>query len=124
MKRFVGEMNPMVRGFLIIGLIALVIVVLELYQTLAALFILARIAFLLAIAFFVYLVWREHRHAIGLWPTRSRYVFYGSALLIVADILAWIVQGIPGTDAFGFVMVLLLGGYAMWRTWREQHTYS
>jgi hypothetical protein len=124
MKRFFADMNPMVRGFLIIALIALVIVVLQLYQTLAALYILARIAFLLAIAFFVYLVWREHRHAIGLWPTRSRYVFYGSALLIAADILAWIVEGIQGIDAFAFVMVVLLGGYAMWRTWRDQRTYS
>ena len=124
MKRFFADMNPMLRGFLIIGLIALVIVVLELYQTLAALYILAQIAFLLAIAFFVYLVWREQRHGIGLWPARARYVFYGAAVLIAADILAWIAQGIQGTDAFGFVMVLILGAYAMWRTWRDQHTYS
>ena len=34
------------------------IVVLQLEATLAALLILARIAFLLAIAFFVYLMWR------------------------------------------------------------------
>ena len=117
-------MNPMLRGFLIIALIALVIVVLQLYQTLFALFILARIAFLIAIAIFVYMVWRENRHDIGMWSTRSKYVFYGAALLIVVDIMAWFIQGIPGSDAFGFVMVLLLCGYAMWRTWREQHTYS
>jgi hypothetical protein len=124
MRRFIADMNPMIRGFLIIALIALVIVVLQLYQTLAALFLLARIAFLLAIAFFVYLVWREQRHEIGLWGTRARYVFYGAAGLIVADILVWIVEGIHGVNAFAFVMVLLLCGYAMWHTWRDQHTYS
>ena len=57
-RRFLANMNPTVRGFLVIALIALVIVVLELYQTLVALSILMRVAFFLAIAFFVYLVWR------------------------------------------------------------------
>ena len=49
-------MNPTLRGFLIILAIVAVaiIVVLQLEATLAALLILARIAFLLAIAFFVY----------------------------------------------------------------------
>jgi ABC-type lipoprotein export system ATPase subunit len=61
MRRFVADMNPTLRGFLIIGLIARTVVVLNLYTALASLYVLARIAFLLAIAFFVYLVWRERR---------------------------------------------------------------
>ena len=65
-------MNPTLRGFLIIGLIALVVVVLELEQTLAALFLIARIAFFLAIAFFLYLVWRERRSDISMWPRRAQ----------------------------------------------------
>jgi hypothetical protein len=122
--RVFRDMNPTLRGFLIIALVALIIVVFQLEQTLFALSLLLQIAFLLAIAFFVYLVWREHRHAIGMWPGRARYVFYGSAVLIAADILVWIVQGIAGRDAFAFVVTLILAAYAMWRTWREQHTYS
>ena len=124
MKNPFANMNPTLRGFLIVGLIALAVVVLELYQTLRALFILARVAFLLAIAFFVYLVWRERRHDIGLWPDRARWVFYGAAVLIVLDFLVWFVQGIPGSDALAFVLVLLLCGYSMVRTWRDQHNYS
>ena len=54
-----SRINPTLRGFLIIALIAAAIVALQLESTLTALFILARIAFLLAIAFFVYLVWRD-----------------------------------------------------------------
>ena len=79
-------MNPTLRGFLIIALIAGVIVVLQLYQTLVALSILARIAFLLAVAFFVYLVWRERRGEISEWSARARTAFYGAAILIVVDI--------------------------------------
>ena len=117
-------MNPTLRGFLLIGLVALIVVVLKLYQTLLALSILLQVAFLLAIAFFVYLVWRERRHDIGLWPDRARWVFYGAAVLIVLDFLVWFVQGIPGSDALAFVLVLLLCGYSMVRTWRDQHNYS
>ena len=64
-RRLIADMNPTLRGFLIIALVAGVIVVLQLYQTLVALSILARIAFLLAVAFFVYLVWRERREEIS-----------------------------------------------------------
>ena len=38
-----------------------VIVVLQLQATLTALYLLARIAFFLAIAFFVFLLWRDRR---------------------------------------------------------------
>lgn len=124
MKRFFSDLNPTIRGFLIIGLIALVVVVLQLYQTLTALFLLARIAFLLAIAFFVFLVWREQRHNISMWSSRAQWVFYGAALLIVADLGAWLLGGIEGRDALAFVLVLLFSGYAMFRVWRDQKTYS
>jgi len=124
MRRFIADMNPTLRGFLIIALIAGVIVVLQLYQTLVALSILARIAFLLAVAFFVYLVWRERRGEIAEWSTRARTAFYGAAILIVVDIGVFSFVGASGLDAVAFVLVLALCGYAMWRTWRQEHTYS
>ena len=49
-------------------------------------FILARIAFFLAIAYFLFLVWRDRREQISMWPARSRVVFYGSALLMVVNV--------------------------------------
>ena len=66
-------MNPFVRGLLIVGLVAVVVVVLQLQATLTALFLIAQIAFFLAIAFFVYLVWRERRSDIESWPDRAKW---------------------------------------------------
>ena len=124
MSSFFSRMNPTVRGFLIILVIVALIVVLQLEATLEALLILARIAFLLAIAFFVYLMWRERREEIGAWPTRARVVFYGAALLAVADLGANWYGGAHGLQVLAFVGVLVLAGLAMWRTWRDMHTYT
>ena len=112
------------RGFAILVLISIGIVVLRLQATLSALYVIARIAFLLAIAFFLFLLWREHRSDIGLWPGRARWVFYGSAALIVLDIAAISFIRESGLDAVVFVFVLAAAGFAMWRTWRDQHSYS
>jgi hypothetical protein len=118
-------MNPTVRGLLVIALIAIVVVVLQLEATLTALFLLARIAFFLAVAFFVYLMWKERRSDIDMWSSRSRTVFYGAALLIVADVAASIIRGFAsGLDSLAFILVLGLCGLSMWRVWRHEHTYS
>jgi uncharacterized membrane protein YhhN len=116
-------MNPTVRGLLIVAAISAVIVVLKLQATLTALFLLARIAFLLAIAFFIYLLWRERRQEISMWPGRARWVFYGAAVLVVADIAAISFYDETGPDAVAFVVVLAISAFAMWRTWKDQNTY-
>ena len=112
------------RGFLIIALIAVVVVVLNLYSAVLAIGMLLRIAFFLAIAFFIYLVWRERREEIGSWPTRERVVFYGSAALIVAAFGSYFWRGLPGYEALAFIGVLAGGGYAMFRVWRNRHSYG
>ena len=122
--RFLRTMNPTLRGFLIIALIVVVVMVLNLYGTLFALGILLRIAFFLAIAFFIYLVWRERREEIGSWDARERVVFYGGALLIVAALGTYFWHGFPGYDELGFIAVLACAGFAMFRVWRDRHTYT
>lgn len=124
MRRFISDMNPFVRGLAIVALVALVIVVLQLYQTLFALQLLARIAFFLAIAFFIYLVWRERREDIATWSARSQGVFYGSALLIVADLATYFLLGASGPDALAFLLVLALAGFSMFRVWRDERRFS
>ncbi|HSC51085.1 MAG TPA: hypothetical protein VLD16_12550, partial [Gaiellaceae bacterium] len=117
--------NPTLRGFLIIALIAVVIVVLQLEKTLTALFLLAQIAFFLAIAFFVFLLWRERRQEISMWPARSRVVFYGAALLMVVNVAArFFVPVGSGLNLLVFVAVFVLAGFAMWRVWRDEHSYG
>lgn len=123
MRTFFSRMNPTLRGFLILLAIVALIVVLQLEATVTALWIVARIAFLLAIAFFVFLMWRERREEISQWSLRARVVFYGAALLAVADLGANWYGGAHGIEILAFLAVLVLAGLAMWRTWRDQHTY-
>ena len=115
--------RPTLRGFLILGLIALVVVALNLYTALTAIGMLLRIAFFLAVAFFIYLVWRERRGEIDSWSGRERLVFYGSALLIVAVIGLYFWHGWPGYEQLGFLGVVGCAGYAMFRIWRDRHSY-
>jgi uncharacterized membrane protein SirB2 len=123
-KRFFAEMNPLVRGLLVVAGIALVVVVLQLYTTLTALFLIARIAFFIAIAFFVFLMWRERRSEIGLWSTRAQVAFYGAAILAVIDLGAYFTIGASGPDALAFLLVLIICGFSMFRVWREQRSWS
>jgi hypothetical protein len=123
-KRFFAEMNPTIRGFGIIILVTLVVVVLSLQSVLATVGGLLRIAFFLAIAFFLFLLWREKRGDIETWSDRSRNVFYAAVVLAVVDIGAFIGLRPSGRDALAFFLVLLACAYAVVRTWREEHRYS
>jgi hypothetical protein len=124
MKRFFSEMNPFVRGMLVVALIAGIVVVLQLQLTLTALFLIASIIFPLAIAYFLFLMWRERRSDFEVWPARSKFAFYGGAALILAALLVAVFQGASGLDALACVFVIALSGFAMFRAWRDQHTYG
>jgi small-conductance mechanosensitive channel len=124
MRRFFADMNPTLRGFLIIAAIVLVIVLLSLQNTVVSLLIIARIAFFIAIAVFVYLFWRERRSDIATWPGRAQFAFYGGALLIVAALGAFFLRGISGRNALAFFLILGLSAFSMFRVWRDQHTYG
>jgi hypothetical protein len=120
-------MPPLLRAFLVVALIALVVVVLQLYQTLIALGMILRIAFFLAIAFFAFLIWRDRvRGEVELWSQRAKVVFYGAAALIVADLGAffWPGRTTAGPDALAFLGVLALAAFSMWRVWRDERTYG
>jgi small-conductance mechanosensitive channel len=123
MSRFFSRINPFVRGLLILAAIAGVVVVLQLEQTLVALAVLVRIAFVLAIAYFIFLVWREQREGISMWSQRAQLVFYGAAVVAVADVGVYWYGGAVGYQVLAFVAILALCGIAMFRTWRDQHTY-
>ncbi len=124
MKRFFSELNPTLRGFLVIGLVALVIAILSLQEVLAAVGGLVRIAFFLAVAFFLFLLWRERRGDIESWSERSRKVFYAAIVLAVVDIGVFVGLGASGPDALAFFLVLGACAYAVVRVWREEHRYS
>jgi hypothetical protein len=121
-----SRINPSVRGFAIIVLIAVVIWVLQLQTALVSLMFLAKIAFFLAIAFFLYLLWRERRSDIAMWGRNSQVVFYGAVALALADIGAMILTPYPqgSLEVLAFLGVLAACGYSLWRVWRREHTYG
>ena len=117
------RLNGTVRGLLLIAVVAGVIAALQLWVTLSVIVLLARIAFFLAIAYFVFHMWRENREGISMWPQRAQWVFYGSAVVAVADVAVYWYGGAQGMEVIAFVATLALCGLAMFRTWREQHRY-
>ena len=123
MRRWLSD-HPTARGFLIIAAIALVVVVLSLESVLETVGGLLRIAFFLAIAFFLFLIWRERRSDIETWSERGRRVFYAAAILAVVDVGMLIGLRPSGPDAFAFIVVLAACVYAGVRVWRDEHRYG
>jgi ABC-type nickel/cobalt efflux system permease component RcnA len=124
MRGWWSNLNSTLRGFLVVLVIVAIIYALEQEAALSVLYILFSIAFVLAMAFFVYQLWRERRGEIGNWSTRSQIVFYGAALLIVANVAGRLLYGSSSAlDLLSFLAVFALAGFAMWRVWRDEHTY-
>jgi hypothetical protein len=125
MRRLWSDMNPTLRGFIVIAAIAAVIYGLSLQTTLLSLFVLVRIAFFLAIAFVLYLLWRDRvREDSSMWPRRAQVTFYGAVGLVVVSLGVFFWQQPSGIDALAFVLVLGFCGFAGWRVWRDQHSYG
>jgi amino acid transporter len=126
--RFIRNMNPTLRGFLIIIAIVVVIMAFQLYTTLAVVSGLVRIAFFLAIAFFLFMLWRERRSDIEAWSDRSRRAFYAAALLVIVNLGIYFspyriihVRGLPG---LAWLLVFPICIYAMVRIWQDEHRYG
>ena len=126
-----GNEHRTLRAFAIILLIVCIVVVFQLYATLTVAAILLQVAFFLAVAFFLFLLWRERREEISLWPARAQWAFYGAVLVALANLglyfgarlfAAHSLQ-INGLTGVAWLLVFPLCGFAIWRTWRDQHTY-
>jgi hypothetical protein len=117
-------MNPFIRNLLILAAIAVAVVVLDLEVALVTVGLLLQVAFVLAIAFVVYMLWRDFgRREMSTWPARAQWVMYGAAGLLLVD-LGWLfLGGLSGPDALAFVLVAAACVFAGWRTWRDQRTY-
>jgi hypothetical protein len=124
MRRFIAELNPFVRGILLVALVALVVVVLSLEEVLAAVGGLLRIAFFLAIAFFLFLLWKERRADLDTWSERGRRVFYAAVVLAVVDLGVFFGLGASGPNALAFLLVLAACAYVAVRVWRREQASS
>jgi predicted MFS family arabinose efflux permease len=115
---------PLARGLGIVALIAVVVVVLSLEPVLATVGGILRIAFFLAIAFFLFLVWRERRGDLEAWSEWSRKLFYAAIVLAVVAIGLAIGYGAPESrDALALILVLAACVYVVVRVWRAEHRY-
>lgn len=104
------------------ALIALVVVVLSLEPVVATVGGLMQIAFFLAIAFFLFLLWRERRGDLESWSDWNRNLFYAAIVLAVVDIGLAVGFGFPaGVGAFAFLGVLGTCAYVVVRVWRLEH---
>src|SRR5262245_19480805 len=91
--------NRFVRGLALIAVVSLAIVLLSLEESLVTAGALMRIAFILALAFFLFLLWRERRGDIEAWSELTRRTFYAAVVLAVLDVGAVIGLQPTGMDA-------------------------
>jgi hypothetical protein len=120
------NVSPSLRAFGILVLIAAVITALQLGTGLVVILIFLQILFLLAIAYVLFMLWRRRREEIAMWSLRSRLVFYGGAALAMAAVGLALSPWFPnsGLETIVFLAALVGGVFAMWRVWRDEHTYG
>ena len=120
------SVSPSLRAFGILVLIAAAITALQLGIGLVIILAFLQILFLLAIAYVLFMLWRRRREEISMWSRRSRLVFYGGAALAIADVGLAFTPWFPnsGLETIVFLAALAGGIFAMWRVWRDEHSYG
>ncbi len=120
------NVNPTLRAFGILVLIAAVITVFQLGFGLVVVVRFLQVLFLVAIAYVLIVLWRRNREEIGMWSTRSRVVFYGGAALAIAAVGLAFTPWFPtsGLETLSCIAAVAAGVFGMWRTWRDEHTYG
>jgi uncharacterized membrane protein len=124
LRQLWDQIPPLVRGLGIVAIVAVIVVVLSLEPVVATVGGIVRIAFFLAIAFFLFLVWRERRGDLEAWSERNRRLFYAAIVLAVVAIGMWIGFGLrEGNDALALLLTLAGCAFVLVRVWRLEHRY-
>ena len=120
------SVSPSLRGFGILVLIAAVVTALQIGAGLEVILVFLQVLLLLAIAYVLFMLWRRRREEIAEWSLRSRLVFYGGAALAIAALGLAFSPWFPnsGLETIVFLAALVGGVFAMWRVWRDEHTYG
>ena len=124
MRKLWDRIPSLARGLGIVAVIAIVVVVLSLEPVVATVGGILQIAFFLAIALFLFLVWRERRGDLEAWSEWNRKLFYAAVVLAVLAIGLWLGYGLPASrDALALVLVVAACAYVIVRVWRIEHRY-
>jgi ABC-type multidrug transport system permease subunit len=124
MRKLWDSIPSLARALGIVAVIAIVVVVLSLEAVVATVGGILQIAFFLAIALFLFLVWRERRGDLEAWSEWNRKLFYAAVVLAVVAIGLWIGYGLPASrDALALVLVVAACAYVIVRVWRIEHRY-
>ena len=124
MRGLWDRIPSLARALGIVAVIAIVVVVLSLEPVVATVGGILQIAFFLAIALFLFLVWRERRGDLEAWSEWNRKLFYAAVVLAVLAIGLWLGYGLPASrDALALVLVVAACAYVIVRVWRIEHRY-
>jgi uncharacterized membrane protein len=120
------NVSPSLRAFGILVLIAAVITALQLGFGLIVIVRFLQVLFLVAIAYVLFVLWRRNREEIAMWSGRSRVVFYGGAALAITAVGLAFTPWFPttGLETVVCIAAVAAGIFAMWRAWRDEHTYG
>jgi hypothetical protein len=120
------SVSPSLRAFGILVLIAAIFTALQIGAGLEVILAFLQVLFLVAIAYVLFVLWLRRREEIALWSRRSQVVFYGGAALAIAAVGLAFSPWFPtsGLDAVVFILAVAIGIFAMWRVWRDEHTYG
>ena len=120
------NLSPTVRGVLILVVIAAAVTAAGAEQGVFWLLYALRILFVVAMVWFAYNLWRSRRGEIATWSLRARAVFYGAALVALGNLIASFALTYPasGLERLVFFVVFGLTGFAIWRVWKDEHTYG
>jgi len=120
------SVSPSLRAFGVLVLIAAVVTALQIGAGLEIILLFLQVLFLLAIAYVLFMLWRRRREEIAMWSLRSRLVFYGGAALAVTAVGLAFSPWFPNTGLETIVFLAALAGglFAMWRVWRDEHSYG
>jgi hypothetical protein len=123
-RAFWDRIPPLARGVAIVGVIAAIVVVLSLEPVVATVGGILQIAFFLAIAVFLFMLWRDRRGDLEAWSEWNRKLFYAAVVLMVVAIGLAIGYGLTESrDAFALVVVIGACVYVIVRVWRIEHRY-
>jgi uncharacterized RDD family membrane protein YckC len=120
------SVSPSLRAFAILVVIAAIITALQIGVGLRIVLYFLQVLFLLAIVYVLFMLWMRRREEISMWSVRSRVVFYGGAALAITTIGLAFTPWFPntGVETIVFLAGIVAGGFAMWRVWRDEHTYG